>query len=75
MAAILEMPQYGECHKNAAYALIKLGAKSHSFNILCTMNELSCPSLCKVNFSSNILQIKVKFIGGKLQLAKLYNSS
>ena len=44
MAAILEMPQYVAYHKNVAYAFIKLSAKSHSFNILCTMDVLSCPT-------------------------------
>ena len=44
MAAILEMPQYGAYQKNAVYAFIKLSAKSHSFNILCTMDGLSCPT-------------------------------
>ena len=38
MAAILEMPQYVAHQKNVAYAFIKLSAKSHSFNIFCTMD-------------------------------------
>ena len=42
MAAILEMPQYVAYQKNVVYAFIKLRAKSHSFNILCTMDGLSC---------------------------------
>ena len=45
MAAILEMPQYVAYQKNVAYAFIKLSAKSHSFNILCTMDVLSCPTM------------------------------
>ena len=40
MTAILEMPQYVAYQKNVAYAFIKLSAKSHSFNILCTMSVL-----------------------------------
>ena len=44
MAAILEMPQYVAYRKNVVYAFIKLSAKSHSFNILCTMDGLSCPT-------------------------------
>ena len=44
MAAILEMPQYVAYQKNAAYAFINLSAKSHSFNILRTMDGLSCPT-------------------------------
>ena len=44
MAAILEMPQYVAYQKNAIYAFIKLSAKSHSFNILRTMDGLSCPT-------------------------------
>ena len=45
MAAFLEMPQYLAYLKNIAYCFIKLSAKSHSFNILCTMNVLSCPTM------------------------------
>ena len=45
MAAILEMPQYVAYQKNVVYAFIKLSAKSHSFNILCTMDGLSCPTM------------------------------
>ena len=45
MAAILEMPQYVAYQKNVVYALIKLSAKSHSFNILRTMDGLSCPTI------------------------------
>ena len=44
MAAILEMPQYVAYQKNVVYAFIKLSAKAHSFNILCTMDGLSCPT-------------------------------
>ena len=47
MAAILEMPQYVAYQKNVVYAFIKLSAKSHSFNILRTMNGLSCPTKTK----------------------------
>ena len=57
MAAILEMPQYVAYHKNVVYAFIKLSAKSHSFNILRTMDGLSCPTktqwhsvVCKRDF-------------------------
>ena len=45
MAAILEMPQYVAYQKNVVYASIKLSAKSHSFNILRTMDGLSCPTI------------------------------
>ena len=48
MAAILEMPQYVAYQKNVVYAFIKLSAKSHSFNILCTMDGLSCPTKCEI---------------------------
>ena len=44
MAVILEMPQYVAYQKNVVYAFIKLSAKSHSFNILSTMDGLSCPT-------------------------------
>ena len=44
MAAILEMPQYVAYQKNVVYTFIKLSSKSHSFNILCTMDGLSCPT-------------------------------
>ena len=44
MAAILEMPQYMAYQKNVVYAFIKRSAKSHSFNILRTMDGLSCPT-------------------------------
>ena len=47
MAAILEMPQYVAYQKNAVYALIKLSAKPHGFNILRTMDGLSCPTMYK----------------------------
>ena len=47
MAAILEMPQYVAYQENVVYASIKLSAKSHSFNILCTMDGLSCPTNTK----------------------------
>ena len=47
MAAILEMPQYVAYQKNVAFAFMKLSAKSHSFNILCTMDGLSCPTKTK----------------------------
>ena len=45
MAAILEMPQHVAYQKNVVYAFIKLSAKSHSFNILRTMDGLSCPTI------------------------------
>ena len=41
MAAILEMPQYVAYQKHVVYVFIKLSAKSHSFNILRTMDGLS----------------------------------
>ena len=45
MAAILEMPQYVAYQKNVVCAFIKLSAKSHTFNILRTMDGLSCPTI------------------------------
>ena len=51
MAAILEMTQYVAYQKNVVYAFIKLSAKSHSFNILCTMDGLSCPTKLDFLFS------------------------
>ena len=50
MAAILEMPQYVAYQKNVVYASIKLSAKSHSFNILRTMDGLSCPTIVLKDF-------------------------
>ena len=43
-AAILEMPHYVAYQKSVVYAFIKFSAKSHSFNILRTMDGLSCPT-------------------------------
>ena len=43
----LEIPQYVAYQKNVVYAFIKLSAKSHSFNILCTMDGLSCPTITR----------------------------
>ena len=37
MSAILKIPKYVAYQKNVAYAFIKFSAKSHSFNILCTI--------------------------------------
>ena len=44
IAAIFEMPRYVVYLKNIAFCFIKLRAKSNSFNILCTMDVLSCPT-------------------------------
>ena len=44
MAAILEMPQYVAYQKNAVSTFIRLSAKVHRFNILRTMDGLSCPT-------------------------------
>ena len=44
MVAILETPQYVAYQKNVVYSFLKLSAKSHSFNILRTMDGLSCPT-------------------------------
>ena len=67
MAAILEMPQYLAYLKNFVYAFIKLSAKSHSFNILRTMDGLSCPTIycyleCKKCYLKNLklFSIRVK---------------
>ena len=53
MAAISEMPQYVAYQKNVVYALIKLSAQSQSFNNLCTMDGLSCPTICKFSLGNN----------------------
>ena len=45
MAAILQMPQYVAYPENVAYAVIKLSAKSHNCNILCTLGVLSCSTI------------------------------
>ena len=57
------MPQYVAYQKNVVYAFIKLSAKSHSFNNLCTMDGLSCPTMWPteifipfLSFSDNLLQ-------------------
>ena len=57
MAALLEMAQYVAYQKNAVYAFIKLSAKSHSFNILRTMDGLSCPTI--VNNFDDIPNVRV----------------
>ena len=44
MTAVLEMPLYVTYQKNVAYSFNNLSAKSHSFNILCTMDVLDCPT-------------------------------
>ena len=44
MTALLEMPQYVAYLKNVVQAFTKLSAKSHSLNILCTMDVHSCPT-------------------------------
>ena len=46
-AGVLGKPQYVAYQKNVVYAFIKLSAKSHSFNILRTMDGLSCPTKVK----------------------------
>ena len=51
MAAILEMPQYVAYQKNVVYAFIKLSAKSHNFNILRTMDGLSCPTKLDIKYT------------------------
>ena len=48
VAAILEMPQHVAYQKIVVYAFIKLSAMSHNFNILCTMDWLSCPTKLSV---------------------------
>ena len=45
MAVILEMPQYVTYQKNVAYAVLKLSVKSHSFNILGTMDVVTYPTI------------------------------
>ena len=51
MAAILEMPQCVAYQKNVVYAFIKLSAKSHSFNILRTMDGLMFYYvICRLHF-------------------------
>ena len=66
MAAILEMPQYVAYQKNVVNAFIKLSAKSHSFNILCTMDGLSCPTTLRfylIDFQLNA-DFPSQFCGG-----------
>ena len=54
MAAILEMPQYVAYQKYVVYAFIKLSAKSHSLNILCAMDGLSCPTINQSRLTGQI---------------------
>ena len=63
MAAILEMPQYVEYQKNVVYAFIKLSAKSHSFNILLTMDGLNCPTIVNIDSFFTYLHKNCKFCG------------
>ena len=51
MVAILEIPQYVAYQENVVYAFTKLSAKSHSCNILRTMDGLSCPTIIKSSFT------------------------
>ena len=53
--------------KNVVYAFIKLSAKSHSFNILCTNDGLSCPT------NERWLEPTLTIINGS-QLAKMKKS-
>ena len=64
MAAILEMPQYVAYQKNVVYAFIKLSAKSHSFNNLCTIDGLSCPTIIKHVLSEEIPPVHAVPKGG-----------
>ena len=57
MAAILERPQYVAYQKNVVYTFIKLSAKSHSFNILCIMDGLSCPTIL-INSNKVVRSVK-----------------
>ena len=54
MVAILEMPQYVAYQKNVVYVTIKQHAKSLSFNILCTMDVLSYPTIIYMYFFGHI---------------------
>ena len=45
-----DMPQYVAYQKNVVYAFIKLSAKSHIFNILRTMDGLSCPTIMTLRY-------------------------
>ena len=49
------MPQYVAYQKKVVYAFIKLSAKSHSFNILRTMDGLSCPTILQMNIFVTIV--------------------
>ena len=40
--------------KNIAYALIKFSAKSHSFNILCTIFVFGCPTTLLLLISNTL---------------------
>ena len=64
---ILEMPQYVAYLKNIADGVTKLSANSHSFNILCTIDVLSCPT--KINGRrraemANTKTVSTEFTGG-----------
>ena len=67
MAAVLEMPQYVAYQKKVVYAFIKLTAKSHSFNILCTMDGLSCPTITWKYHIDNITKTISCNIGVRLK--------
>ena len=59
IVTILEMPQYVAYQKNFACAFIKLSKKSHSFNILCTMDMLSCPTSEQYHLRHNEFGINI----------------
>ena len=63
VAAILEILQYMAYLKNIAFfiIIIKLTAKSRSFNILCTMDVLSCPTNCEIHLCKTLNFDKVKY--------------
>ena len=61
MAAILEMSQYVAYQKKVVYAFIKLSAKSHSFNILRTMDGISCPTIEVITYSRQLIPKTIIF--------------
>ena len=65
------MPQYVAYQKNVVYAFIKLSAKSHSFNILCTMDGLSCPTnkeIQKLTHENETLKAENERLKNRLKL-------
>ena len=43
--------------ENIAYGFIKLSAKSHSFNILCTIDVRSCPTILNISWHVSVKKV------------------